>query len=63
VIQIEFELMLTDEPLIARSFSYSFEGVFLEVIDRQMTSPTIWGYDAETERPDTIDRLPCGSTP
>lgn len=59
VVQVEFELSISDDPFVRTSdnFSYSFNGVYLKVIDRQMQRWDSQSYDEETEVPREIDRF------
>lgn len=51
VIAIEFQAGIGDDPFFqASQWSYSFNGVKLEVFDRQMTAIGNMGFDEETER-------------
>lgn len=62
VVQVEFELFISDDPEASytENLSYSFNRVFLRVIDRQMVADgsegdELW-YDEETEFLREIDR-------
>ncbi len=50
ILQVEFELSISDDPFVRTSdnFSYSFNGVYLKVIDRQMERSDSQSYDEET---------------
>ena len=58
ILQVEFELSISDNPFVPRidNFSYSFNRVYLRVIDRQLVRWDNQSYDQETERPREIDR-------
>lgn len=58
VLQVEFELAIDDDPNVSytENLSYSFNGVFLRVIDRQMERYNNQSFDEETERPRKVGR-------
>ncbi|MEK6777735.1 MAG: hypothetical protein AABY87_12790 [bacterium] len=58
IIQVEFELFLYDDPFASyiENCCYSFNGVYLKVIDRQMERCDNLSYDEDTELPREIDR-------
>jgi len=58
IIQVEFEMDIYDEPFAsyAENRTYSFNGVYLIVVDRQMQRWDNRSYDEETEISREIDR-------
>ena len=58
VLQVEFELCIHDDVGVSYTDNrdYSFNAVYLEVIDRQMERRDNISYDEETEMPRSIDQ-------
>jgi hypothetical protein len=58
ILQIEFDLSISDDPFATykENLSYSFNGVYLRVVDRQMAAFDNQTYDEETERPRSVGR-------
>lgn len=58
VLQVEFEMHTTDKTFLTpeENRSYSFNAVYLKVINRQMVRQDNISYDEETEMPIVIDR-------
>ncbi len=56
VIRIEFELAISDDPGATDrdNHSYSFNGIILEVINRQMERYDSVMYDPDTEQPEVV---------
>ena len=57
IIRIEFEVYITDDPLIDNEPSYSFNGVYLIVVNRQMEEENNIYFDEQTEKPLTVGSL------
>ena len=53
VIQVEFEMFITDDPVASYTdnVSYSFNRIYIKVIDRHMEKSDNQAYDEETENP------------
>lgn len=64
IVQVEFELAISDNRVlrVSDNFSYSFNGVYLRVIDRQMERWHDQMYDDERESPREIDRYEVNIT-
>jgi hypothetical protein len=63
-VQIEFTLDVTDEPLPppTPSWSYQFEGVFLEIIDRRLDWQALTDFDPDAELPEVVGRVSLALT-
>ena len=59
IVQVEFELTIGDDPSCPSidNYSYSFNRVYLKVIDRKMRRLDNQFYDDETESPRKIGRV------
>jgi len=58
VLLVEYQLSISDNPNVPtnENYEYSFEGVYLKIVDRRMEREGNLPYDEDTERPRIIDK-------